>query len=115
MKIAIPNNGTELNHHFGKSKSFIIGTIENSKVEKMEEVSTDQLAHQHEGLADLLVKHNVDVVITGGIGMGALEALKSKGFKVIRGAQGECKDVMESYINGKLEDKNVMCNHHCNH
>lgn len=115
MKIAIPNNGTELNQHFGKSKSFMIGTIENGKVKNMQEVSTEELAHQHEGLADLLVKHNVDVVITGGIGMGALEALKNKGFKVIKGAQGECRNVMESYIKGELEDKNVMCNHHCNH
>ncbi|WP_234118750.1 NifB/NifX family molybdenum-iron cluster-binding protein [Clostridium hydrogenum] len=115
MKIAIPNNGSELNQHFGKSKSFMIGTIENGKIEKLEEVSTVELAHQHEGLADLLAKHNVDVVITGGIGMGALQPLKAKGFKVIKGAQGECKDVMESYISGKLEDKNVMCNHHCNH
>ncbi|KOF56525.1 MULTISPECIES: NifB/NifX family molybdenum-iron cluster-binding protein [Clostridium] len=115
MKIAIPNNGSALNQHFGKSKGFMIGTIENDKIEKLEEVSTVELAHQHEGLADLLAKHNVDVVITGGIGSGALEALRSKGFKIIKGAQGECKDIMESYINGGLEDKDVMCNHHCDH
>lgn len=93
----------------------MIGTVENDKIEKLEEVSTEELAHQHEGLADLLFKHNVDVVVTGGIGAGALEALRSKGFKVIRGAKGECKDVIESYISGNLEDKDIMCNHHCDH
>ncbi len=31
MKIAIPNNEDMVNQHFGKSKSFIIATIEDKK------------------------------------------------------------------------------------
>jgi len=33
----------------------------------VKEISTEELMRQHQGLADLLVKHGTDSVITGGI------------------------------------------------
>ena len=115
MKIAIPNNGNMVNQHFGMSKSFVIATIEDKKILNFEEVSSAELTHQHEGLADLLVNKGATVVITGGIGEGAINGLKQKGLEVIKGASGEYKKVIEEYIGGTLEDKNVICNHHGEH
>jgi predicted Fe-Mo cluster-binding NifX family protein len=115
MKIAIPNNGNMVNQHFGMSKSFVIATIEDKKVLNIEEISAAELAHKHQGLADLLVRHGATVVITGGIGGGAIEGLQSNGLEVIKGATGEYKKVIEEYINGTLEDKDVICNHHEEH
>ena len=115
MKIAIPNNGSMVNQHFGMSKSFVIATIEDKKILKIKEVSATELAHQHQGLADLLVKQGATVVITGGIGGGAITGLKENGLEIITGACGEYKKVIEDYINGTLEDKNVTCNHHGEH
>jgi predicted Fe-Mo cluster-binding NifX family protein len=115
MKIAIPNNDNMVNQHFGMSKSFVIATIEDEKVLNIEEISSAELAHQHQGLADLLASHGVTVVITGGIGEGAVNGLKKNGLKVIKGASGEYKSVFEEYISGTLEDKNVICNHHGEH
>ncbi|MBU3182324.1 NifB/NifX family molybdenum-iron cluster-binding protein [Clostridium psychrophilum] len=115
MKIAIPNNGNMVNQHFGMSKSFVIATIEDKKIVNIEEVSATELAHQHQGLADLLVNQGATVVITGGIGAGAINGLKQNGLEVIKGASGEYKKVIDEYINGTLEDKNVVCNHHGEH
>ncbi len=115
MKIAIPNNENMVNQHFGMSKSFVIATIEDKKIIKTEEVSSAELSHEHQGLADLLVKAGANVVITGGIGEGAIQGLKQNGLKVIKGASGEYIKVIEEYINGNLEDKNVVCNHHGEH
>src|SRR3712207_6911440 len=53
----------------------------------------------------------VTVVITGGIGPGAYNALKEKGLEVIRGAHGEIEDVVKQYINRSLKDREVLCNH----
>ncbi|MCB2293491.1 diguanylate cyclase [Clostridium algoriphilum] len=111
MKIAIPNNGNMVNQHFGMSKSFVIATIEDKKIVNIEEVSAVELAHQHEGLANLLAKNGATVVITGGIGGGAISGLKQNGLEVITGASGEYKQVIEEYINGTLTDKHVTCNH----
>jgi len=115
MKIAIPNNGSMVNQHFGMSKSFVIATIEDKKILSVEEISAAELAHQHQGLADLLQKQGATVVITGGIGGGAISGLKQNGLEVITGASGEYDKVIEEYINGTLEDKNVTCNHHGEH
>ena len=115
MKIALPNKGNMINQHFGMSKSFVIATIEDKKNIYIEEISSVELAHNHQGLADLLVAHGVALVIAGGIGGGAISGLEQNGLKVIKGASGEYKKVIEEYINGTLEDKDVTCNHHGEH
>lgn len=115
MKIAIPNNGNMVNQHFGMSKSFVIATIGDKKILSIEEISAEELSHQHQGLADLLIKQGATVVITGGIGGGALNGLQQNGLQVIKGASGEYKKVIEEYINGTLEDNNETCNHHGEH
>lgn len=115
MKIAIPNNGNLVNQHFGMSTSFVIVTIEDKKIESIEEVSTADLTHQHKGLADLLQKNGATVVITGGIGAGAIAGLEQNGLQVIKGASGEYKKVIDEYISGTLVNKDVVCNHHGEH
>ncbi|WP_238881820.1 NifB/NifX family molybdenum-iron cluster-binding protein [Clostridium sp. YIM B02551] len=115
MKIAIPNNGDVVNQHFGMSKSFVIITVEDNKVIQVQEISSAELTHQHQGLADLLVSHGTNVVITGGIGPGAIAGLQQNGLQVVKGASGEYLKVVEKYINGTLEDKDVVCNHHGEH
>ena len=115
MKIAIPNNGSMVNQHFGMSESFVIATIEDKKIVTIEEISSVELAHQHQGLADLLSAHGATVVITGGIGGGAISGLQQNNLEVIKGASGEYEKVLLEYINGTLKDKNVVCNHHGEH
>lgn len=115
MKIAIPKDGEVLNQHFGKSKSFAIVTLDGDKVVDTKEVSTESLQHNHGGLADLLLEQEVSLVITGGIGAGAYYSLQEKGFKVIRGASGKIEDIVNEYIKGNLQDKQVMCSHHGEH
>ena len=115
MKIAMPNNGNMINQHFGMSQSFIIATIEDKKIQNIEEISAVELAHQHQGLADLLVRNGATVVITGGIGGGAIAGLQQNGLEVIKGASGEYLTVIKEYINGTLENKDVTCNHHGEH
>ncbi|WP_050607792.1 NifB/NifX family molybdenum-iron cluster-binding protein [Clostridium niameyense] len=115
MKIAMPKNGENINQHFGKSKSFAVMTIEDDNVKNVKEISAETLQHNHGGLSKLLVEEGVELVITGGIGQGAYDALKQEGLKVIRGASGKIEDVVEKYLNGELQDKKVMCNYHGDH
>lgn len=115
MKIALPKNENEINQHFGRSKSFAIVTIEDNKVTEKKVVDSEALQHNHGGLASLLKDEGVSVVITGGIGQGAIDGLKSYNLEVIRGASGNIDDIIASYINGELQDKNVVCNHDHDH
>lgn len=112
MKIAMPNDGKNINQHFGRSKSFVIITIDNNSITDVLEISTENFQHQHETLADLLAHHGVTVVVTGGIGGGAMSKLKEKEFEVITGAGGDYIDIATSYMNGTLEDQNAACAGH---
>lgn len=115
MKIAIPKDGEMLNQHFGKSRSFAIISVEDSEIKGIEEISAETLLHNHGGLSDLLVSSGVSLVITGGIGAGAYNALTDKNLMVIRGASGRIEDVLQEYVKGSLKDKESLCNHHGEH
>lgn len=112
MKIAIPNENGQVNQHFGRSKEFIIFDMENQKIKTATPVSAAQLAHNHEGLAGLMKDNNVEVVVLGGIGPYAIQALEQAGLKVITGVSGDIKVAAEACARGELVSKNVVCNHH---
>lgn len=116
MKLAIPSNNGEVNPHFGQSKTFAIVEInDQQEVTSVEEVSAANLQHKHEGLAGLLKDQKVDVVIVGGIGAGAVNALEAAGLQVLFGASGPIKQVAETFARGEFVSKRVMCNHHGGH
>ncbi|MHC1721005.1 MAG: NifB/NifX family molybdenum-iron cluster-binding protein [Clostridiaceae bacterium] len=115
MKIAIPVNGKMINQHFGKSESFAIVTVDDNRIVNVEEISSVEFAHQHKALADLLLNKGAEVVITGGIGAGAISGLQQNGLKVIKGATGEYIKAVEEFIDGTLSDKDTICNHHGEH
>jgi predicted Fe-Mo cluster-binding NifX family protein len=115
MKIAMPKDGEMLNQHFGQSKNFLIASVENQLIVKRQEISSESLQHNHAGLSGLFLAEGVSLVITGGIGQPALDALKEKGLEVIKGASGKCEEVLGKYLAGKLDDQNVTCNHHGEH
>jgi len=115
MKIGMPKNGEMLNQHFGQSKSFLIASVENDQVVDRKEISSEALQHNHAGLSGLFLTEGVSLVITGGIGQSALDALTGKGLKVIRGASGSCDEVLQSYLSGQLTDRDVTCDHHGDH
>lgn len=115
MKIAMPKNGEMINQHFGRSESFAIITLAEDKIVDIHEVSASSLAHNHGGLANLLLSSDVSLVITGGIGGGMVTALQEQGLKVIRGASGKIEDVIKDYLSGKLEDVENCCDHHGEH
>ena len=113
MRIAIPDNNGEVNQHYGRSKVFSIIDIENDQnIVLADSVSTENLQHNHGGLANLLKSQSVEIVIVGGIGQGALDGLQENGLKVLFGASGPIINVAEAFAKGEFVSNKVMCNHH---
>lgn len=112
MKIALPIEGTMLNQHFGRSKSFAIVTVDGKTITGTEEISSSELQHNHQGLADLLKKSGVDVVIVGGIGAGAVKGIQDNNLGLVRGAKGIYVEVVNQYLNGTLVSNEEVCDHH---
>lgn len=113
MKIGIPENCGEVNQHFGQSTSFAIIEIgNNNQIISVDTVSVLGLQRKHEGIADFLKDMGVEVVLVGGIGPGAINALESRGLKILYGATGDIKAVAENFANGKFISKRTTCGHH---
>ncbi len=108
MKIAMPHLEGKVNPHFGTSREFVIVETENGKVTG-KKIVTNEIMHNHGGLARMLKSEGADVIITGGIGMPMANALKMEGFEVITGASGEVEQVAGDYLGGRLVSRATGC------
>ena len=54
----------------------------------------------------------VNVIISGGMGGGAIEIFNEKGIEVITGAKGNARAAAELYLQGKLKSTGSICNEH---
>ncbi|MBE6400211.1 MAG: dinitrogenase iron-molybdenum cofactor biosynthesis protein [Lentisphaerae bacterium] len=110
MKIAITCENGSVFQHFGHTPEFAVFEIENGKITASKMLSSGGSGHG--ALATLLTLEQVDVLICGGIGGGAINALGSAGIEVIGGAEGDVRQVAEAFAAGTLQ---VRQDFHCNH
>ncbi len=110
MKIAVTYDNGEVFQHFGHTESFKIYNVEDGKVVSSEVISSN--GQGHEALANILADEDVDVLICGGIGGGAHQALTDNGIEICAGASGDADKAVEQFLNNELEDTGINCDHH---
>ena len=66
----------------------------------------------HSFLARKLLDNEIDVVICGGIGNGAMDALNAAGIAVVAGASGDADEAVRAYLRGELSSTGINCDHH---
>jgi predicted Fe-Mo cluster-binding NifX family protein len=92
---------SEVYGHFGSAPGFIIVDANTLQVE---EVANADLGHAHGMCQPLraLGERQVDGVVVGGIGLGALTKLQAQGVQVFRALQGTVRDNLEMMRKGLL-------------
>lgn len=111
MKIAVTYQDGEIFQHFGHTEQFKVYQVEEGKVVSSEVVGTDGFGHG--ALAGFLQERGVEVLICGGIGGGARNALAEAGIKLYPGACGDADAQVNSFLAGNLNyNPDTMCNHH---
>lgn len=110
MKIAVTCENGQVFQHFGHTPSFAVFEAEDGKIISETIVSCGDSGHG--ALATLLAAEKVEVLICGGIGAGAINALARENILVVGGAEGDVKQVAEDFANGRLK---VRADFHCNH
>ena len=87
--------------HFGSAPGFIIVDAATMQVE---EIPNEDLHHAHGMCQPLkaLGGRQVDGVVVGGIGMGALMKLQAQGVRVYRALQGTVRDNLDLMHKGML-------------
>ncbi len=122
MKICVPvneNKGLESMpyNHFGSAPMFL---VYNDETEKVKEINNGDLHHEH-GMCQPIKAvggENVDVVLVGGIGAGAINKLNAQGIKVYKACNGTVEENIKQFKEGNLSELSVQnaCQHHdCSH
>lgn len=107
MRIAATYENGMIYKHFGHSENFKIYELDGKEIISSEIVPA--IGSGHDALAAFLDSQAVDVLICGGIGDGAMNALIEAGIEVCAGAEGNTDDVLKAYLEGTLMSTGVNC------
>lgn len=113
MKIAVASEKNTVTGHFGHCENFNIYTAEQGRITKAESVPNP--GHRPGFLPNFLSDMGINVIISGGMGGGAVEIFNEKGIEVITGARGGAKKAAEAYLRGELKSSGSVCHEHAHH
>ena len=112
MIIAMTYLNEEIFPHFGKSEYFVVYEVENKEVKSKKIYQLEGSGHASK--AAFLKEMHADVLICGGMGMHAKEAIDSVGVSVYAGQSGNTDEVLKEFLEGKLI-ANELAIHSCCH
>ncbi len=110
MKIAVASENGMVTEHFGHCESFDIFETENDQIVKSESIANP--GHKPGFLPNFLNDMGVNVIISGGMGGGAIDIFNEKNIEVITGANGTSKAAANSYLQGTLKSTGSVCHQH---
>ena len=110
MKIAVPGAGKNIGGHFGHCEHFILFEVENNEI--VNETIVPNPGHKPGFLPNFLADNGAEVVISGGMGGGAVDIFNERNVEVIIGAVGEARENVEKYLAGQLESTGSVCHNH---
>jgi len=118
MKICIPveeNNGfqSRVCHHFGSAPAFLIVDTDSGDFRA---IANANQHHGHGMCAPLasLQGEEIDAMVVGGIGMGALNRLNSANIRVYLSENATVAETVAGFQAGSLKrvEPNMACGHH---
>lgn len=110
MKIAVAAMGKIVAGHFGHCESFIFFETEEGRI--ISEKAVPNPGHRPGFLPNFLADNGANVIISGGMGGGAVEIFNERNVEVIVGAEGDARAAAEAYIKGELVSTGSVCHHH---
>ncbi|HZK02521.1 MAG TPA: iron-sulfur cluster carrier protein MrpORP [Anaerovoracaceae bacterium] len=110
IKIAVASERDVVTEHFGHCINFNIYEAENGKILRSESIANP--GHKPGFLPNYLNDLGVNVIISGGMGGGAIEIFNEKEIEVIVGASGDAKSAAQAYLSGDLKSTGSVCHDH---
>jgi predicted Fe-Mo cluster-binding NifX family protein len=110
MKIAVACEGKTITEHFGHCETFAIFEAQGTQIASKQFVPNP--GHRPGFLPVFLHEKGVNVIISGGMGGGAVDIFNEKGIEVITGASGDAETAANNYLQGKLKSTGSVCHQH---
>lgn len=110
MKIAVAAMGNEVAVHFGHCENFILFDCEDGKITAQESIQNP--GHKPGFLPNFLGDKGAEVIISGGMGGGAVDIFNERNIEVVVGVQGDAREAVETYLKGELKSTGSVCHNH---
>lgn len=110
MKIAVASEGKMVTEHFGHCEGFAIFVAEDNQIKSKEFIPNP--GHKPGFLPNFLNEKGVNVIISGGMGGGAVEIFNEHGIEVVTGASGNAESAANNYLQGNLKSSGSVCHEH---
>jgi predicted Fe-Mo cluster-binding NifX family protein len=108
VKICVTAAGNTLDApvdpRFGRTAQFIVVDSETMSFEVVSNNAVGAMSGAGIQAAQTIASKGVNVVITGNVGPNAFQALSSAGIKIVVGAYGTVREVIEKYTRGELRE-----------
>ncbi len=110
MRIAVASDKGRVANHFGHCEEFWICDVVDRKVTNVDKIPNP--GHKPGFLPKYLHEIGTNVIISGGMGSGAVDLFYEKGIEVVIGAKDSSIDAVNSFIEGDLKSTGSICNDH---
>ncbi len=108
MRICVTAAGNTLDApidpRFGRAPYFVIVNSETMAFEAVPNVAAGAMSGAGVQAAQTIAGKGVNVLITGNVGPNAFQALSSAGIRIVVGAHGTVREVIEKYKRGELRE-----------
>jgi len=90
--------------HFGRCPYYILVDAEEREIKAISEVENPYYNQHAPGEVPRFIRgHNVNVMLTGGMGGRAITLFQQFGIEPVTGAYGSVRNALEAYLGGKLQ------------
>ena len=113
MRIAVASEKDMVTEHFGHCENFNIFDIENNEIVKMDSIPNP--GHKPGFLPNYLNDLGVNVIISGGMGGGAVQIFTEKSIEIVVGASGNAQEAVKAFLSGNLKSTGSVCHEHQHH
>jgi len=113
MKIAVASEKNRVTEHFGHCENFNIYEVKDQEIIKSYSVANP--GHRPGFLPNYLNDLGVEVIISGGMGGGAVDIFNRNNIEVITGTVGDAEDAAKRYLRGDLTSTGSVCHEHQHH
>jgi len=108
--IAVASEGENVSEHFGHCSGFTLFQTEDGQIKGKEFISNP--GHKPGFLPVFLAEKGASVIISGGMGGGAVDLFNEKNIAVVTGASGDAETAVTAYLQGKLVSSGSVCHEH---
>jgi predicted Fe-Mo cluster-binding NifX family protein len=108
MKICVSAASNSLDSpidpRFGRCPYFVIVDSENMQFEVIQNIASGATGGAGIQAAQTIASKGAEALITGNVGPNAFQALSAAGIKIVTGAFGTVREIVEKYKKGELRE-----------